>query len=76
MERMAFTRVQYIAIRDAVIEWIRVARKEGYEPIASWTNAEAEVWHSALLYRLLSGDEPLEPKPPLRFSYPDYSEKA
>lgn len=60
------------AIKAAFIEWVQIAQAEGYEPITGWTNFLAEVDHSALLSRLLSGDRPFAEKPPTRHSYPDY----
>ena len=61
-------------VMDAVREWARIAQHEGYAPITEWRNFDAEVWHSALLWRILNGDRPYVEKPPTRHSYPDYDE--
>jgi hypothetical protein len=60
------------AIRAAFKLWVQTAREEGYEPIKMWGNFENEVDHSALLNRLLLGNDPLEQAPPKAFSYPWY----
>lgn len=70
--RHAFAFDEQRAILDAIGTWITTAQREGYEPLSGWTNAYAEVMHSALLRRLLSGKEPLPEKPPLKYAYPDY----
>lgn len=62
----------HYAIRAAVVEWITVAQSEGYEPIAGWDNAVAEIMHSALLNRLLSGKRAFVERPPVVHAYPDY----
>lgn len=66
------TEDQRWAIRRLFIDYLKTARLHAYEPIANWANAEAEVWHSALLARLLNGKLPTEEKPPLKHAYPDY----
>ncbi len=38
-----------------------------------WYQLQADILHSSLLLRLLSGKEPLPEPPPLRHGYPDYS---
>lgn len=48
-----------------------VGRKRKYSD-GEFSQLRADVSHSALLRRLLSGKEPLEEPPPLEHSYPDY----
>lgn len=56
-----------ISIDDAVRAMSRWVRDYNDHPTA------ADVDHSSLLRRLLSGKEPLPFKPPKRYSYPDYA---
>ena len=60
-----------ISIQDATkafAEYIHILNQERYgHP------TEADVQHSALLQRLLSGKKPLPLPPPLAMSYPNYS---
>ena len=65
-----------VAVRAAFKEWVEVAQREGYEPITGWSNFLAEVDHSALLSRLLSGLAPFDERPPTSHSYPDYEAAA
>lgn len=53
---------------DAMSEWVRIRTSHGYR--AELTPAEVD--HSALLRRLLSGKPPLPEPPPRSFSYPWY----
>lgn len=57
----------FISVDDAVRAMSRWIRDYNEHPTA------ADVDHSSLLRRLLSGKEPLPFKPPKRYSYPDYA---
>jgi hypothetical protein len=57
----------YFATR-CMSEWIRIRQDNGYGYPTS-----ADVDHSSLLFRLLSGKKALDKPPPTRFSYPDYA---
>lgn len=50
--------------------WVTTRQIWGYADDHPITGAEVD--HSALLYRLLRGLDPLPKPPPLRHSYPDY----
>jgi hypothetical protein len=54
----------------SILEWIKVAREAYKKP--DWLPANADVDHSALLMRILSGDKPQKNPPPTAFSYPWY----
>lgn len=51
------------AIIHTFLDYNAIASKEKYVPLMSWTNFSAEIMHSALLQRLLSGKKPLEERP-------------
>lgn len=57
----------HVSIDDAVRAMSRWVRDFNEHPTS------ADVDHSSLLRRLLSGKEPLPFKPPKRYSYPDYA---
>jgi hypothetical protein len=63
-------------VTQAVATWFRVLRAEDEKrPEGSgrcFPPTDADVTHSALLQRLLSGKPPLPKAPPKRFSYPCY----
>jgi len=58
------TNAQKTWIVDRVGQWLVVS---GHD-----TNGDAEASHSSLLWRLLSGEEPLPDPPPTYFRRPDY----
>ena len=58
---------QICFVRACVGKWMSICRDLGRNPSA------LDAWHSGLLGRLLSGKEPLDRPPPLRFSRPDYA---
>jgi hypothetical protein len=61
------------AVARVVLQWIRTAKAAGYTfQGEDGLPSEADVWHSALLERLLRGEPPLPTPPPLFFSYPWY----
>lgn len=64
---MKFDNDQIHFAQRCVAEWMRICddNKRGCGP--------ADASHSALLYRLLSGEKPLKVPPPKRYSYPCYS---
>jgi hypothetical protein len=65
---MDLTREHVDFIRTCIGKWLRIYHQSlGRDP------TEADVWHSSLLLRLLSGKEPLDKPPPLRHSRPDYA---
>jgi hypothetical protein len=65
---MDLTREHVDFIRTCMAKWIRI-----YHQTLCRDPTEADVWHSSLLLRLLSGKEPLDKPPPVRHSRPDYA---
>lgn len=71
---------QQFAIRQAIREWLVIRLEWDRERLTALLNGNmpivyqllADVDHSALLHRLLSGKPPLPTPPPRRYSYPDY----
>lgn len=60
--------------RYQVARWFLVRQQwEKRDIPSSFGQLAADADHSALLYRLLSGKEPLPEPPPLRYGYPDYA---
>lgn len=59
-----------VRIVQAAVRWADIARKERYG--ADWSPSAADVHKSCLLYRLLSGKEPLPLPPPTMMSDPWY----
>lgn len=53
-------------ILKAVLTWIIIAYPDAI------SNLRSDMWHSALLSRLLDGKEPLAQPPPIASSYPWY----
>lgn len=64
---MELTEQQMDFARRCTSRWMQIYEKE-LKRLPNWCDAD----HSSLLGRLLSGKEPLDKPPPLRFSYPDY----
>jgi hypothetical protein len=67
-------------VLGCVARWIQVAIREGYRPAVeggdmggAWANLPVEIAHSALLKRLVAGQEPLDQAPPRAYAYPWYS---
>jgi hypothetical protein len=57
---------------DCVIRWLEIRAATGREPLIDVEELRAAVEHSALLRRLLAGDDPLPGPPPLAFGQPWY----
>lgn len=55
----------------AAVTWVDLARANGYGG-EGWVPTDADIWHSALLCRLLAGNDPLPQAPPRAYSYPWY----
>lgn len=66
------TEAERKSIKVAFKLWVKVAAHHRYTPICHWENFPAEVDHSALLDRILSGKKPLLGRPELDRSYPVY----
>ena len=77
---------QFYGVWDAFQDWFRIRRvhdkrfqemfpdqrAKGFDPI---TQLDADIWHSALLQRMLiHGKEPLPEPPPIASSYPVYDD--
>jgi hypothetical protein len=62
------------ATARAVIRWLQIRRAFERSDILELPEEQllADLWHSALVERLLSGKEPLDRPPPRSFSYPWY----
>jgi hypothetical protein len=74
--------------QECFIEWLEIRNKweqigktgntfsTGHDlsglTVLNLNDLRADIWHSALLHRLLEGKEPLEFPPPLAMSYPNY----
>lgn len=59
---------------ETLIKWLRI--KEEFEDdfsLSSVDQLEADIHHSALLERMIDGEEPLDLPPPLNNGYPWYS---
>lgn len=63
-----------------VSRWVQVALSDGYQHAidgggdsGAWSNLPVEIEHSALLRRLIRGQEPLDLAPPRANSYPWYN---
>lgn len=56
---------------EAVLRWVRICMENEY-PAPGQLPSDADLWHSALLRRLLDGKMPLSTPPPLWNSYPWY----
>lgn len=70
-EQLTLRQVEWA--RHQVARWFLVRQQWEQRPVpTSFTQLAADADHSALLYRLLSGKEPLPEPPPLRHGYPDY----
>lgn len=68
-----FTPEQIEWARHRVARWFEVRHEWEKRPVPTTFNQlAADALHSALLYRLLSGKEPLPEPPPLYMGYPDY----
>lgn len=77
MEELTSEQVSFA--KNCMIEWIQIAHKEGYFDFLERVNGKEgmsilynEIWHSALLERLLHGKDALPQPPPRAFSYPWY----
>lgn len=57
---------------DALVKWLEIREKNGYEFPSSLMQLICDMEHSALLQRLLNGKQPTEERPPKSFSYPNY----
>jgi len=64
------TTEQILFVRSAVSKWLSIYHKHHSNEATPPTPADAD--HSALLFRLLEGNPPLDKPPPKRFSYPCY----
>ena len=62
-------------VLECVKEWVRVRAMETKDAptMEEWSQFRADMDHSSLLRRLLSGKKALPEPPPLRHSYPDYN---
>lgn len=65
-EQKSFVRIQ-------VGTWLRVRRETSIPGMPIYAPSEADAHHSCLLWRLLSGKEPLPKAPPRSYSCPDYA---
>lgn len=67
------TNEEQIKTLEAVCTWIETAAKAGVDVFKGGPmQFRANMWHSSLLNRLLSGRQPLAEPPPIRYSYPNY----
>jgi hypothetical protein len=73
------TDCEALRVLGCVSRWVQVALGEDYRPAVdgashggAWANLPVEIAHSALLQRLVSGQEPLDLAPPRAGSYPWY----
>lgn len=61
---------------DTLLRWLEIYATENPDwaplDLDQLVQLRADIDHSALLQRLLSGKEPLPHPPPLSYSYPDY----
>lgn len=60
----------HVAVVKATVTWVDIARTFKYDE--HWTPSIADIMKSALLRRLLMGQEPLKVPPPRAYSYPWY----
>lgn len=59
-------------ILDCIKKWLEIREKYHSNFLSTPSQLRADIDHSALLRRLISGRAPLPDPPPLKWSYPVY----